>query len=390
MIYLGPRLRKIAAIAFVAAMFVAAYVRAGDYGPWALGPSPEPQKEGPLGPVFYQGFIGENPGGASCHVSSIADLGEGRLIAAWYAGSREGARDVGIYASIYTPGKGWATPLRVVDRQMASHELARYVKKVGNASLARASDGAIWMFYSTVFAGGWAGTSLNYKRSTDGGQTWSRSAKLHLSPFFNLTHNVKNKALALAGGALMMPVYQELAAKRSGVLYINPHGAYRLVRATFSGRAIQPSIAQDSGGGLIAFYRNASDDDVKFILSSRSGDNGRTWSEPADTTVPTPNSGLDAIRLPGEGRYIIVANDSFDSRDVLSLLITEDGAESWRSIGTLEDNTAMEYSYPFIIRASDGLYHVTYTYERRRIRHVYFNDDWVDEVLRVDRGEIDD
>jgi len=389
MIYAGPRLKKVLAALFVAAMFAAAYSRAGDYGPWMLGLSPEPPMEGPLGPVFYQGFVGSNPGGASCHVSSIADLGDGRLIAAWYAGSREGARDVAIYTSTFTPGKGWSAPLRTVDRKSASEELGRYVKKVGNASLSRASDGSIWMIYSTVFAGGWAGTSLSYKRSVDGGATWSQSSKLYLSPLFNLTYNVKNKALPLAGGALLVPVYQELASKTSGVLYLNPYGAYRLARSTFSGKAIQPAIEPAEDGGLIAFYRNASKKDVKFILTSRSSDNGRTWAEVTDTTIPTPNSGLDAIRLPGEGRYLIVANDSFDSRDVLSLLITEDGGQSWRTIASLEDNSGMEYSYPFIIRASDGMYHITYTYERRLIRHVYFNDVWVDEVAGLGRQSDD-
>ena len=39
------------------------------------------------------------PNFPSCHASTIAELPNGDLLAAWYAGSREGAKDVAIFAS---------------------------------------------------------------------------------------------------------------------------------------------------------------------------------------------------------------------------------------------------------------------------------------------------
>ena len=40
----------------------------------------------------------------------------------------------------------------------------------------------------------------------------------------------------------------------------------------------------------------------------------------------------------------------------------------------LEDGPA-EYSYPAVIQATDGCIHVTYTWQRRRIRHVMIAPD---------------
>ena len=39
------------------------------------------------------------PNFPSCHGSTIAEMPDGELLAAWYAGSREGAKDVAIFAS---------------------------------------------------------------------------------------------------------------------------------------------------------------------------------------------------------------------------------------------------------------------------------------------------
>ena len=36
----------------------------------------------------------------------------------------------------------------------------------------------------------------------------------------------------------------------------------------------------------------------------------------------------------------------------------------------LENGTKEEYSYPSIIQTKDGLVHITYTYDRKNIKHV--------------------
>ena len=85
------------------------------------------------------------------HVASLAPLTkdkDGALAAAWYSGSREGARDVSIYISRLDPDTGlWSSPRKVMDRARAARELGRHVKKVGNALLHTDSSGKLWMFF---------------------------------------------------------------------------------------------------------------------------------------------------------------------------------------------------------------------------------------------------
>jgi predicted neuraminidase len=46
-----------------------------------------------------------------------------------------------------------------------------------------------------------------------------------------------------------------------------------------------------------------------------------------------------------------------------------DDGRTWRTVATLED-AAGEFSYPAIIQARDGRLHVTYTWNRRHIKHL--------------------
>ena len=36
-----------------------------------------------------------------------------------------------------------------------------------------------------------------------------------------------------------------------------------------------------------------------------------------------------------------------------------------------------EYSYPYFLQTRDRRYHMLYTWQRTRIRHLIFNDAWV-------------
>lgn len=44
-------------------------------------------------------------------------------------------------------------------------------------------------------------------------------------------------------------------------------------------------------------------------------------------------------------------------------------------IAVLEDGKKEEYSYPAIIQTGDGKIHITYTYDRKNIRHVELSDE---------------
>ena len=54
-------------------------------------------------------FIFENKPTASCHASTVLPLADGRVVAAWFAGTKESADDVDILTSVRGEN-GWSEP----------------------------------------------------------------------------------------------------------------------------------------------------------------------------------------------------------------------------------------------------------------------------------------
>ncbi|MBE9529111.1 MAG: exo-alpha-sialidase [Proteobacteria bacterium] len=350
---------------------------------------------------FYEeSFVNSPEEGTVSHVSTVALLGDGRVMAAWYAGSREGARDVSIYTSVYDPvARLWAPERVVVTRVSASKELGRYVKKLGNPVLftepgaGHGANDRLWLVYVTVPIGGWSVSSLNYKVSVDGGESWSDSKKLITGPLFNISTLVKNAPVQLDNGALLLPVYHELMRKFPEILFMTPvetedgFGLYvRNKRASTTGGVLQGAVLVTEEGGLRAFYRNATGADKSYVLTSTSSDNGLTWTRPENTTIPNPNSGLDVVRGEG-GRALIVLNDTFNDRARLALYYSTDSGATWSMARVLEDEALGEFSYPSIVRESRGVYHVTYTYDRKRIKHITFSDEWLISQMLKEKSD---
>ena len=100
------------------------------------------------------------------------------------------------------------------------------------------------------------------------------------------------------------------------------------------------------------------------------------------TELPNPNSGTDAVTL-ADGRQLLVYNHTtretkIPNRQMINVALSSDG-EDWNPVLTLELETGKrprgkrlwgEYSYPAVIQSSDGLVHITYTYNREGVKHV--------------------
>jgi predicted neuraminidase len=136
--------------------------------------------------------------------------------------------------------------------------------------------------------------------------------------------------------------------------------------------AIQPSILFLKNGALEAIGRTHNDK----IFQVTSSDNGATWSEMALTSLPNPDSGTDAVTLK-DSRQLLVYNHNIRTgsnnkgRSPLNIAISPDG-KKWFAALVLEDdpNAPNGFAYPAVIQTRDGLVHITYTWERKRIKHV--------------------
>ncbi|MBN1278105.1 MAG: exo-alpha-sialidase [Deltaproteobacteria bacterium] len=333
-------------------------------------------------PSMLKEFINPESVSDMVHVSSICELADGRLASVWYGGTREGSKDTAVFISIRDADsrEPWSRPRVIIDRKSASEELKRYVKKVGNAVIFTDSEGRLWLVYVTIAIGGWSGSSLNVKMSNDGGDSWSTSERITLSPFFNVSELVKNNPVFFENGDFAIPIYHECFGRFPEMLWVrtgnNGSGiSFRKTRMAGGRRLIQPSVvACDSYSGR-AFYRNlASDRKVAFSTTDNAGS---TWSEPENLRLRNPDSGINALLL-SDGRILMAFNDSSNSRESLSLAISDDCGSSWENVSTIENEEGQEFSYPYMILGRNGTIHLVYTWKRRHIRHLAFNDAWID------------
>lgn len=81
-------------------------------------------------------FIFENKPTESCHASTVLPLDDGRVVAAWFAGTKESADDVDILTSVRSES-GWSEPVRVSADSNIPH---------WNPVLFRRADGKIMLF----------------------------------------------------------------------------------------------------------------------------------------------------------------------------------------------------------------------------------------------------
>lgn len=343
-----------------------------------------PASRPPEAPFIQREFITPESTSGIVHVASICHLSQGTLTAAWYGGTREGAGDVAIFISTKGPhDASWSDPKVLVDRASASRELSRYVRKVGNPLLFAGPGDRLRLIYVTIALGGWSGSSLNIKTSGDGGATWSTSQRLTLSPFFNISELVRNRPLPLSHGGFAVPIYHECLGDFPEILWLEPgHGGDIGIRKTrmAGGRSyIQPAIAALDPLGAVACYRSRSME--KAIGRAVTQDAGITWSAPENLPIPNPDAAVDAIALPDQ-RILLAFNDSPVNRETLSLALSVDRGHHWTRVATIEEAQGKEFSYPYMIRTPDGRIHLVYTWDRKRIRHVVFNEAWIEARLK--------
>ena len=127
--------------------------------------------------------------------------------------------------------------------------------------------------------------------------------------------------------------------------------------------AIQPSIFTYPDGRMQVLCRTQE----RVVAQSWSKDGGKSWSKLSATNLPNPNSGTDAVSL-ADGRQLLVYNRSSRRRSPLNIALSRDG-KTWQDTLVLEKGPG-EYSYPAVIQTTDGLVHVTYSWNLCRIRHV--------------------
>ena len=313
--------------------------------------------------VVQSEFVFERAPFPSAHASTIVETKEG-LVSAWFGGTNERNPDVGIWVSRRDADK-WSTPV----------EVANGVQRDGprqpswNPVLFQPSNGPLVLFYKVgPSPSDWWGL---VRISPDAGRTWSDAIRLPAG----VLGPIRAKPIELPDGAMLAGSSTE---NHGWVVHMERFGGPWTAEALADSKswqlsgplndasefgAIQPTILVHSPTSLQILCRSRQG----VITEARSEDGGRTWSRMKATSLPNPSAGIDSVRL-ADGRFLLIYNPTRTDRQRLEVAVSDDGA-IWRSGVVLEEPPG-EHSYPAMIQTRDGRVHVTYTWQRERIKHV--------------------
>ncbi len=319
--------------------------------------------------VVASEFLYDHAPFPSCHASTIVEAADGTLVASFFGGTAERNPDVCIWVARQINGK-WTPLANVADGVQPASEgdgkkPVRY--PTWNPVLFQPKGGPLQLYYKVgPKPAEWWGMVIT---STDNGATWSKPTRLPAG----ILGPIKDKPVQLADGAILSPSSVEGDGGWRVHVELSADGGSTWTRGNDlpndQFKAIQPTFLVHAADNIQMLCRT--EDDV--LAQSWSHDEGKTWSPLQASPLPNPNSGVDAVML-RDGRSVLVYNptkraDPIKGRTPLVMAVSSDG-QHWTDVLTLENDHNGQYSYPAVIQSRDGLIHITYTWQRKNIKHV--------------------
>ena len=233
----------------------------------------------------------------------------------------------------------------------------------------------------------------------------------------------------MADGSLNLPVYHEFVTKFGEVLHINAQGQVTdKTRIPGSQTSLQPVVLVTGPRAAKAYMRAGQGGRV---VSSVTGDAGKTWAVASTMNLPNPDSALAGL-VDHQGASWLALNPTAWGRQSLALMKAGgdggfDAAKAWFVEGaqgadasqkqpaanlSLKDHSTLlarelkaqgasdadieayvasaarqlcgstrcvqEFSYPYLLQSQSGAMHLVYTWNRTRIKHIRFDHATVD------------
>lgn len=352
------------------------------------------------------------------HAASMVELPNGKLRGFWFAGSREGAKDISINTAVFDPSTGqWGEETVAITRDGLSQQWQHYVRKLGNAVPVIDDNGRLRLFVVAVTFGGWAASRIVALNSDDLGETWQFDTELKTSPFLNISTLAKTPALHYQDNLIGLPVYHEFLGKFGEILFIDPQN--KLIdksRIGYGRNVLQPLVLAGENNKLNAYLRPH---EKGFAYQSQSDDAGKTWQTVKKTPIENPGAALGGIAL-SDKHWLLANNCDNEERDVLCILESLDAGETWRNRWLIHDDEAVRgsnlnyadfraridaqiwqdsainpaelerslnekacrhgqycsfiFDYPYMLQSRNGDLHLLYTWNKVFIRHAWLKN----------------
>jgi predicted neuraminidase len=298
-------------------------------------------------------FIFEKAPFPSCHASTVVEHEPGRLRAAWFGGTAEGAKDVQIWASEFD-GKKWSEPA-VLGTEPG--------QPCFNPVFFKAANGTLFLWYKAgPKPDNWTGF---VRASADNGKNWTKPEMMPAG-FFG---PVRAKPVQFADGTILAGTSVE--SHRNWTPYVDRSADGKEWKRSnafnVAGKfgQIQPALFAGKDGKVVALMRSR---DPRVVCRTESKDGGVTFTPAEPTELPNPSTGVDVVR-DADGGVIMVCNPVPLGRTPLVLVRSADDGKTWKKVHDLETEPG-EYSYPAMILSAAGTLELTYTWKRTHIKHV--------------------
>lgn len=340
--------------------------------------------------VLYRFDIPMPQGVPSAHSSTLAILDDHRILSAFFAGTKEGAKDVVIYGSILDNKNqlnqaNWQTPFKILDRQTLMQDSKEYISKLGNPVLYTLDD-TIHLFVVGVSIGGWA-TSKIYHYSAnpkDENLKFQFKKALALSPLLNISNLVRTQPISITleneeKQGFILPIYHEIANKYAINLVFDSAG--NILRISKPNNAIgllQPAlVALDSTHCLLAYRAHKK---AKGILYTQACDNHLNYSDLIITNLSNEDNSLNLFSI-NESTFLLHNIPQENSPRAKLVVEKMQDYNTFSKLFDLDTTYTMggEVSYPTtIVDHNTGMIHITYTVDRKFIRHVAFSTKFLE------------
>lgn len=304
----------------------------------------------------------------SAHSSSTIMLSDGSLLTAFFAGSREGAKDVKIYANIQNNG-AYKDTFVLLDRQTLIKDSKEYIKKLGNPVFVKLDD-KIHFFVVGVSFGGWANSKIYHYIANEKDLQFHYKQALNLSPFINTSNLVRTNATTITfadnSKGFVLPIYHELANKFPLALIFDGGGGYLQAKqiSTISG-LFQPSMIAISKNQVLFTFR--ADKNVDYKLYTMMCDNSLNCEKPVKTNLLNKDNSINLFMVNND-IYLLYNSDDDGSRKTLSLAKMKNPSEFEK---ILDIDNGKEKSYASVV-VDDNISHISYTNDREFIRYKSF------------------
>ena len=312
-------------------------------------------------------------GAAAAHASNLLAMPAGHaaaLTAFWFAGDRESAPNVQIAASQFDrASQQWLPARYVVDRHVMGAQLGFGLRRLGNPVAWLDASGRMHLFVVATGWGGWAAARILHLVQDSGG---SGLAELRFRPLqvlplswlWNTSYLVRNSALPLADGGMLLPAHFEIGIKFSVALRFDGQGEFRgMERLSQRKYMLQPTLLAQSATQWTALMRDIRPNG--HVTAVQTQDGGRHWRDLPDLALVNPDAAVAGMAL-APGQMLLAHNSSPYSRALLDLSHSQNTLE-WTPLQALaHGGEGDEYSYP-AMAWSDGALWVSYTDHRRSI-----------------------